>query len=102
MRKPTQERIRDLLHQYEDGLTTLEVARYIMLDASNTKRALMAMPDVYIDRWVHRSGSGRAPWREVWCAAQIPEDCPPPESTAHDTNRNNRQSKTYAPVQALQ
>jgi hypothetical protein len=102
MRKSTQERIRDLLHQYEDGLTTLEVARFIMLDASNTKRALMAMPDVYIDRWVHRSGSGRAPWREVWCAAEIPEDCPSPESTAHDTNRNNRQSKTYAPVQALQ
>jgi hypothetical protein len=102
MRKPTQERIRDLLRKYEDGLTTLEVARYIMLDASNTKRALVAMPDVYIDRWIHRSGSGRGPWREVWCAADIPADCPPPEGYTNDSNRNNRQNPTHAPIQTMQ
>jgi hypothetical protein len=71
--------MRELLRRYPDGLTTVEAATYAGISYDNTKRVLADMPDVYIDRWVLRDGPGRGPWRCVWCAVDVPDNCPKPE-----------------------
>jgi hypothetical protein len=71
--------MRELLRRYPDGLTTVEAATYTGISYDNTKRVLADMPDVYIDRWVLRDGPGREPWRCVWCAVDVPDNCPKPE-----------------------
>lgn len=75
-----QTRIRELLRECPDGLTVLEVARQLGLNYTNTRNNLTNMPDVYIDRWVPRSGSikGIGKWRAVYCIVVPPEDCPKP------------------------
>lgn len=79
MKGRTPHTLRELLRRYPDGLTTVEVTSYTGMNYSNVKRALEDMPDVYIDRWVRRDGPGREPWRSVWCAVDVPENCPKPE-----------------------
>jgi len=76
-----QTRIRELLREYPDGLTVLEVTRQLGLNYTNTKNYLTNMPDVYIDRWVPRTDSikGIGKWRAVYCAIVPPENCPHPD-----------------------
>ncbi len=70
--------IRAYLRTVEDGATTTAVAAEIETSEDTARQALHAMPDVYIDRWAPvRSG-----YVAVWCAVEVPEDCPRPEVAA--------------------
>ena len=75
MHKSNHHAIRMLLQQYHDGLTNSELAERLEKDASHTKRALLGMPDVYIDRWASR----RKQWAAVWCVVVPPQNCPKPK-----------------------
>jgi hypothetical protein len=75
---PAQKRIREMLREYPDGLTVLEITRQLNLNHTNTKNSLTVMPDVYIDRWVPKVDKGPGKWRAVYCAIVPPENCPKP------------------------
>ena len=75
MHKSNHHAIRMLLQQYHDGLTNSELAERLEKDASHTKRALLGMPDVYIDRWTTR----RKQLTAVWCVVVPPQNCPKPK-----------------------
>ena len=74
----SQTKIRLLLQSYPDGLTTLEVSQYLSMNYNNAGKILEGMPDTFIDRWVPREGTGRGKWSAVWCAIEVPENCPMP------------------------
>jgi hypothetical protein len=74
MHKSNHQGIRMLLQQYHDGLTNSEIAERLDKDASHIKRALLEMPDAYIDRWT----AHRKQWTAVWCVIVAPENCPKP------------------------
>jgi hypothetical protein len=76
---PAQKRIREMLREYPDGLTVLEITRQLNLNHTNTKNSLTVMPDVYIDRWEPKVGKGPGKWSAVYCVVTPPEDCPKPE-----------------------
>lgn len=71
--------LRAKLRGFEDGLTAQNLADMTGIDADNIRRALKAMPDVYIDRYLPPT-RGRYP--AVWCAVQVPEHCPYPTKQA--------------------
>jgi hypothetical protein len=75
MKKSNAERIRQLLTKHEDGLTAKAVAANLGVDTSSAYKAMVAMPDVYIDRW---DGPFRGRYAAVWCAVKVPENCPKP------------------------
>ena len=68
--------IRRLLHQYHDGLTSIELSERLELKPDSVRNALKEMPDTYIDRWALVSNE---PPHAVWCAVVPPEDCPKPK-----------------------
>ena len=63
-----------LLQQYHDGLPVSEIAEILEKKPSPMRRALLEMPDAYIDRWI----AYRKQWVAVWCVVVAPEDCPKP------------------------
>lgn len=74
--KPSHPKIRQLLHQYQDGLTTKEIAERLEKRHDTIYAALQNMPDTYIDRWLE--AQQQLPPQAVWCAVVPPEDCPKP------------------------
>jgi hypothetical protein len=68
-------KIREVLHQYPDGLTTVVIAGKTGIKRDTVQNALINMPDTYIDRWqlVYRE-----PPHAVWIAIVPPENCPKP------------------------
>ena len=68
--------IRRLLHQYHDGLTSIEISERLELKPDTVRNALKEMPDTYIDRW---QPIANEPPHAVWCAVIPPEDCPKPK-----------------------
>jgi predicted Zn-ribbon and HTH transcriptional regulator len=76
--KPSHPKIRQLLHQYEDGLTTKEISERLEKKHDTIYAALQNMPDTYIDRWLE--AQQQLPPQAVWCAVVPPEDCPKPRS----------------------
>jgi len=76
MISPNHPYIRRLLHQYHDGLTSMQIAERLDRKRDTVYRALRDMPDTYIDRWT--IAKIRQPSEAVWCAVVPPEDCPKP------------------------
>ena len=76
MRKSNHAAIRALLHQNPDGLMVSEIAKALGVKNDSIKVALRAMVDTYVDRWVKLRGS---PMAAVWCAVEVPPNCPKPE-----------------------
>jgi len=74
--KPSHSKIRQLLHQYQDGLTTKEISERLEKKHDTIYAALQNMPDTYIDRWLE--AEQQLPPQAVWCAVVPPEDCPKP------------------------
>lgn len=77
MKRKVRDEIRALLRSNPDGLTTAEICAALRLDDSAVRRTLPGMPDVYIDRWVKSGG----PLAAVWCAVEVPENCPRPPAS---------------------
>jgi predicted Zn-ribbon and HTH transcriptional regulator len=74
--KPSHPKIRQLLHQYQDGLTAKEISERLEKRHDTIYAALQNMPDTYIDRWLE--AQQQLPPQAVWCAVIPPEDCPKP------------------------
>ena len=70
----TQAKIRDILAQVPDGMTTKQLALKLNVDQASVSRSLKLMRDVYIDRWQKTTSRYSA----VHCLASIPKDCPHP------------------------
>jgi hypothetical protein len=83
--KPSHPKIRQLLHQYQDGLTAKVISKRLEMKHATTYAALQNMPDTYIDRWLE--AEQQLPPQAVWCAVVPPEDCPKPRS------KNDRPTK---------
>jgi len=65
-----------LLQKYPDGLPVAEIAERLEKESSPLRRALIEMPDAYIDRWI----AYRKQWVAVWCVIITPENCPKPNA----------------------
>lgn len=76
MRKSNHEALRKLLRNQPDGLTVSEAGAAIDATAGHVRAALQAMPDAYIDRWVHKNQG--TPFAAVWCVVTPPANCPHP------------------------
>jgi predicted Zn-ribbon and HTH transcriptional regulator len=76
--KPSHPKIRQLLHQYQDGLTAKEISERLEKRHDTIYHALKAMPDSYIDRWTE--AQHQAPAEAVWCVIVPPENCPKPNA----------------------
>lgn len=72
--------IRAKLRSNPDGLTVRQLLQddTKKTSISNTHNALRAMPDTYIDRW---QAVSRSTYAAVWCAVDVPDDCPKPKKT---------------------
>ena len=75
MHKSNHHAVRMLLQKYPDGLTAAEIAERSEKSNTSSRRALITMPDAYIDRWTAR----RKQWVAVWCVVVPPENCPKPK-----------------------
>jgi len=81
MRKSTHADIREALRKMPDGLTITAVCYMTGLRNDTVRRALLCMPDVYIDRWEQTAktkGYKATSWAAVYVAVDVPEDCPKP------------------------
>ncbi len=79
--KPTrQQAIRKMLLQYPYGLTRQELSDKLGIHIANVKKAILGMPDVYVDRWIMGS---RGQYQKIYCAVFVPEDCPHPEDRVY-------------------
>ncbi len=76
MRKSNHHAIRMLLQKYPDGLQVSEIAERLEKESPPMRRALIEMPDAYIDRWI----AHRKQWVAVWCVIITPENCPKPNA----------------------
>jgi hypothetical protein len=76
MNKPTHPAIRTLLRARPDGLRIEEMAEALGLQPKTLRRALVGMPDAYLDRWVK---GARGQWNAVWCVVVPPQNCPHPK-----------------------
>lgn len=81
MKKRNHADIRDVLLQHSDGLTAEAVGTILNKPRGAVARALAAMPDAYIDRWIMLPGS-RGQYSAIWCIVEVPEDCPHPRRNA--------------------
>lgn len=81
MKRDQRAAVRALLRAHEDGLTATDMAAQLGEGPHGIRRALSAMPDVYIDRWVKPA---RGPYAAVWCAVPVPENCPRPSKVTSD------------------
>ena len=77
MPKNNHTKIREYLRTNEDGATIKELEQAFSLQENSVRGALLAMPDVYIDRW---QAAGRGQYAAVWCVVVPPADCPKPEA----------------------
>lgn len=87
MKTPHHPRIRLLLREYPEGMTSTQIGDRLGVKYGTVRRALDAMPDVYIDRWVLEPGS-RGQFLAVWCVIVPPRNCP------HPTDRTNAEVRT--------
>jgi len=78
LRKSRHELIRNTLLAHEDGLTKHEICRIAGLDQRSIGRSLVAMPDVYIDRWEKPKRRLVTP---IYIAVKVPKDCPMPNKS---------------------
>ncbi len=69
--------IRSLLRGSEDGLSTAEICSKLNIEQSAARKAMLSMPDCYIDRWAKNKG----PYFAIWCVVTPPENCPHPKGT---------------------
>ena len=83
MHKSNHHAVRMVLQKYSDGLTAAEIAERLEKKASPVRRALLGMPDAYIDRWI----AYRKQWVAVWCVVVPPENCPKPTEKPNDRAR---------------
>jgi len=74
MHKSNHHAIRMALQKYPDGLTVSEIAERTEKERRAIDKALLDMPDAYIDRWT----TNRKQWTAVWCVVVVPENCPKP------------------------
>jgi len=74
MRKSNHHAVRMLLQKYPDGLTAAEIAERSEKSTTSSRRALLGMPDAYVDRWI----AYRKQWVAVWCVIVPPQHCPKP------------------------
>jgi hypothetical protein len=75
MKRDLRAEIRALLLARPDGLTTRDLVVATKASDKSVRHSLGSMPDVYIDRWEFpRQG----PLAAVYCAVEVPEDCPRP------------------------
>ena len=74
MHKSNHHTIRMALQKYPDGLTVTEIVERTEKERRSIDRALLNMPDAYVDRWT----SCRKQWAAVWCVVVPPENCPKP------------------------
>lgn len=74
--------IREVLQAHPDGLSVHQINVLLGRKENDgaTHRAVSVMPDVYIDRWERGVGS-QAKYRAVYCAVEIPDNCPHPTRT---------------------
>ena len=84
MHKSNHHAIRMVLQKYPDGLTVVEIVERTEKERRAIYRALLDMPDAYIDRWT----SHRKQWAAVWCVVVVPENCPKPTEKPIDRTRN--------------
>ena len=75
MHKSNHHAIRMLLQQYHDGLTVSEITERTEKERRAIDKALLDMPDAYIDRWT----TNRKQWAAVWCVVVPPQNCPKPK-----------------------
>lgn len=73
--------IRKYLLASPDGATVaalhLDANKGSIAQADSVRRALAAMPDVYIDRWVAAESGHLC---AVWMAVHVPDHCPRPNA----------------------
>lgn len=67
--------VRAYLQANPDGAHCTELAAKLNMTLGVVGKALAAMPDVYIDRWIQRRVRRM---QAVHVAVPVPEDCPPP------------------------
>lgn len=77
MRRNLHALIREYLLATPDGATKTELVRATQAHASAVGKAVQAMVDVYIDRWIQRPGCVT---EAVHVVVVVPEDCPPAAS----------------------
>lgn len=80
MRPTRQKAIRECLKKHPEGLTRQELAELLNIHVSNVRTAIMAMPDVYVDRWIIGYLGG---YKKVYCVVDVPEDCPHPKGRVY-------------------
>lgn len=83
MRKSNHHAVRMLLQKYPDGLTVYDIAERVEKSTTSSRRALLGMPDAYIDRWT----AHRKQWVAVWCVIAPPQHCPKPTEKPNDRTR---------------
>ena len=83
MHKSNHHAVRMLLQKYHDGLPVADIAERLEKEPPPMRRALLGMPDAYIDRWTYY----RKQWVAVWCVVVPPEDCPKPTEKPNDRAR---------------
>jgi len=71
----SQTKTRELLRSTPDGMTPRQLSEALGINQPQVRRALRAMPDAFVDRWVE---CGTNNYAAVWCAVVPPEDCPHP------------------------
>jgi len=76
MRLDTAATVRATLRFHPDGLTLLEIAHFAGVPYRAVHRAILKMPDTYIDRW--QSPVGKHRYQAVWCVVPVPANCPRP------------------------
>jgi len=84
MHKSNHHAIRMALQKYPDGLTVVEIVERTEKERRAIDKALLDMPDAYIDRWT----TNRKQWAAVWCVVVVPENCPKPTEKPLDRKRN--------------
>ena len=84
MHKSNHHAVRMLLQKYPDGLTVYEIAERVEKSTTSSRRALLGMPDAYIDRWT----AHRKQWVAVWCVVVPPSNCPKPVKTVKRKEMN--------------
>ena len=78
MKKSRHDKIRGLLLESEDGLTTSQLAKHMGTTYKSLQKTMQKVWGIYIDRWaVPKRGQFAAVWMCV----------PVPESTPHPTER---------------
>lgn len=80
MKNTRQQAIRKLLLENSDGLTRQQISEALGFGLANTRTALLAMPDVFVDRWIMGS---RKQYQKVYCAVYVPKDCPHPKDRVY-------------------